>query len=110
MVVKKAGGNGIHPNLNEAQRPWAHSLSTSIARLRTIVRMTDTDILENFGKRVRMLREKGDWSQEEFAQECDLDRSYFGAVERGKRNLSLKNIERIAIAFDISVSELLEGI
>jgi len=49
-------------------------------------------------------------SQEEFADMCELDRSYVGGVERGERNLSLINIEKIALAFRVSMSELFKGV
>jgi transcriptional regulator with XRE-family HTH domain len=49
-------------------------------------------------------------SQEEFAAMCGLDRTYMSGIERGKRNVALRNIEAIAVAFDISASELLKGI
>lgn len=49
-------------------------------------------------------------SQEEFADMCALDRTYVGGVERGERNLSLINIEKIALAFRVSLSELFKGV
>jgi len=49
-------------------------------------------------------------SQEEFADMCELDRTYVGGVERGERNLSLINIEKIALAFRVSLSELFKGV
>ena len=49
-------------------------------------------------------------SQEAFAEECDLDRTYMGGIERGERNLGLRNIERIAEALDITIAELMEGV
>jgi transcriptional regulator with XRE-family HTH domain len=45
-------------------------------------------------------------SQEAFADLCGLNRTYMGGVERGDRNLSLINIQKIAVAFEISLSEL----
>ena len=76
----------------------------------TIVVMAERDILTKFGKRVRELRQKGEWSQEAFAEECDLDRTYMGGIERGERNLGLRNIERIAEALGITIAELMEGV
>lgn len=55
-------------------------------------------ILEEFGRRVRRVREALGWSQEELAGKADLDRTYIGAVERGERNLALLNINKLAIA------------
>ena len=59
-----------------------------------------------FGKAVRKRRHKLGVSQEEFADMCGLDRTYIGGIERGERNVSLMNIERIAKALRISLSEL----
>lgn len=73
--------------------------------------MADTDdILTKFGKRVRDLRLSKALSQEAFAALCDLDRTYIGGIERGERNLSLRNIEVIATALDVSISELTRGL
>jgi transcriptional regulator with XRE-family HTH domain len=59
---------------------------------------------------MRLLREKSGISQEAFAHECGLDRTYISGIERGRRNVSLKNIERIAEALEVSLSELFEGL
>ena len=68
------------------------------------------DILVKFGSRVRELRQEKNLSQEAFALECDLDRTYIGGIERGERNLALRNIERIAASLGVSLSELMEGL
>jgi transcriptional regulator with XRE-family HTH domain len=49
-------------------------------------------------------------SQEEFADICGLDRTYMGGIERGERNLSLVNIEKIALGFQITLAELFRGV
>ncbi len=64
------------------------------------------DIRGRFGKTVRSRRNKLGVSQEEFAYMCDLDRTYIGGIERGERNVSLVNIEKIAETLKISLSEL----
>lgn len=68
------------------------------------------DILERFGQRVRELRAEQGFSQEGFAYACELDRSYIGGIERGERNVALRNIERIAETLGISLAELMEGL
>ena len=68
------------------------------------------DILERFGERMRELRSKKGWSQEAFADKCGLDRTYIGGIERGERNLALRNIERVAKALGITISELMKGL
>lgn len=66
------------------------------------------DILVRFGRRMRKLRKEQGYSQE--AAACELDRTYIGGVERGERNLALRNIEKIADTLGISVSELMDGV
>jgi len=67
---------------------------------------TKIKVLENFGKRVRKIRESRGYSQEAFAGKCGLHRTYYGAIERGERNVSLKNIEKIAKTLGVSVKDL----
>ena len=62
-------------------------------------------VLKEFGGRVRQLRLEKGWSQERFALECGLDRTYISGLEKGKRNVSLKNISKICDCLDISLSE-----
>lgn len=76
----------------------------------TMCLMAKKDILQRFGDRVRTLRKESGWSQEEFADECGLDRTYVGGIERGERNLALRNIEKVAIALETSIAELMEGV
>ena len=64
------------------------------------------DILVRFGQRVRDLRSE----QENFAYECELDRSYMGGIERGERNVALRNLEKIAETLGITLAELFEGV
>lgn len=71
--------------------------------------MDKTKVKLLFGARVRELRKKRGWSQEDFALRVALDRSYLGGVERGERNISLENICLIAAALQISPSTLFEG-
>ena len=67
------------------------------------------DILKRFGRRVRELRiKKGITSQMSLALKAGLDRTYIGGVERGERNVGLKNIEKIARAIGVSPDELLK--
>ena len=66
----------------------------------------ENNIKKIFGARVRALRTEKGWSQEDFAFECGLHRTYIGAVERGERNISLENIKKIANIFRIDIAEL----
>ena len=63
-----------------------------------------------FGTRVRTIRVSQGLSQEQLADRAGLHRTYIGMVERAEKNLSLNNIEKIAEALGISVSELMESI
>ena len=68
------------------------------------------DILERFGHRVRELRQAKGLSQEAFAADCGLDRTYMGGIERGERNLALRNIDLIAKTLGMSLSDLMRGL
>jgi transcriptional regulator with XRE-family HTH domain len=68
------------------------------------------DILERFGKNVREKRRSLGLSQEAFADRCKLDRTYISGIERGKRNVALRNIGAIAQTLGISIAELMEGV
>jgi len=63
-------------------------------------------IEKRFGHRVRELREAKGLSQEELAFKVGVHRTYLGGIERGERNPSLKNIDLIAKALEISLAEL----
>jgi transcriptional regulator with XRE-family HTH domain len=68
------------------------------------------DLLKVLGKRVHDLRAAKKWSQEEFAHVSGLHRTYIGQVERGEKNLSFANLQKISSALGISSSELLSGL
>jgi transcriptional regulator with XRE-family HTH domain len=65
-------------------------------------------ILTLFGERVRVLRQARSLSQEALALAAELDRTYIGGVERGERNISLQNIQKIAQALNVSLTDLLK--
>lgn len=65
-------------------------------------------IKTKFGSRLRRLRKERGFSQEGFAEECGLDRTYVGGIERGERNVGIENIERLAFALGIEVKVLFE--
>ena len=66
-------------------------------------------ITVELGKKIKQLRMKKGLSQEKFALEIGMDRTYFASVEAGKRNISICNIKKIADGLEISLSELFEG-
>ena len=68
------------------------------------------DIRIRFGRAIRRIREEQKINQEEAAERCGLHRTYYSGVERGVRNVSLKNIGVIAKALDVSVTKLMENV
>ena len=66
----------------------------------------DGRIQKEFGARLKSIRQQRGLSQEALALTCELDRTYIGGVERGERNISLINIQKIAKALDVSAREL----
>lgn len=67
------------------------------------------DICNKFGNRVRQLRIAQGLSQEVLAQKAKLHRTYIGGIERGERNVSLVNIEKISVALNITVEDIMKG-
>jgi transcriptional regulator with XRE-family HTH domain len=62
------------------------------------------------GERVRRLREERGWSQESFAHEGGLGRSFAGAIERGEKDVRLSTLLKVARTLGVSLSQLLKGI
>lgn len=67
-------------------------------------------ILIDFGNRIRKLRKDRNLSQEELSFKANLHRTYIGMIERGEKNITLLNIEKIAKALDINIKDLFDGI
>ena len=65
------------------------------------------DIRARLGERLRQLRRRRGWTQVEMAERFGLDRSNLADVERGKRNISIVNLDVIAKGFGLSLSRLL---
>lgn len=68
------------------------------------------DIQKLFGLKVQQLRKEKGLSQEKFALSIDMDRTYFASVEAGKRNIAIKNIQKIADGLGVSLSEIFENL
>lgn len=62
--------------------------------------------LIKIGKNIRELRKAKGFSQESFADEAGLDRTYMGGIERGERNIAIINMIRIAKALKVELGEL----
>ena len=69
-----------------------------------------SEILLKYGQVVRKIRLEKDISQETLADLSGLHRTYMSDVELGKRNVSLENIDRIANALEVSISEIFKQI
>jgi transcriptional regulator with XRE-family HTH domain len=68
------------------------------------------DIQKTLGLRIRELRLKRGWSQEEFADICGIHRSHMGEIERGETNLTLSTLLTISQKLEVSISSLFKGI
>lgn len=69
--------------------------------------MNEENILLQFGKHVKKLRQQKNLSQEQLALIADLDRTYISGIERGKRNVSLINLFKIAKSLNIPTREII---
>jgi transcriptional regulator with XRE-family HTH domain len=69
-------------------------------------RRSRRDIRERFGFAVKVRREELELTQEDLAHKAGIHRTYLSDVERGTRNLSLVNIELLAAALDLPISDL----
>ena len=65
------------------------------------------DIRERLAKNLRQLRQEKGWSQEVFADEAGLHRTYISDLERAARNPSIKLVDAVALALDVTASDLL---
>jgi transcriptional regulator with XRE-family HTH domain len=70
--------------------------------------MSDKRAADKFGVEVKRRREEQGLSQEQLAELADIDRTYISMIERGKRNPTLEVAERIAVALDMKLSELIK--
>lgn len=65
-------------------------------------------IKEKIGKRIKELRLDNKLTQEKFAELCGLDRTYITSLERGQRNISIVNLEKITNALNISLRDFFD--
>ncbi len=70
----------------------------------------DETVLKSFGDRIRTLRKERNLSQEKLADLTGFHRTYIGMVERGERNVSLKNLKQFATVFEMSLELLMKGV
>jgi len=63
------------------------------------------EVLIKFGKKVRAERDKLGFSQEELASRASVHRTYIGMIERAEKNITLENIEKVAKALNLKLSD-----
>ena len=68
------------------------------------------NIRVRFGRAIRRIREEQKITQEEAAERCGVHRTYYSGIERGIRNVSLVNIERVAKGLQTSLPELFKRV
>lgn len=61
-----------------------------------------------FGDVIRELRKERNLSQEELADKADVHRTYIGMIERGEKNITLENIQKLAKALNVSLKSIFE--
>ena len=69
--------------------------------------MSISNINKRTGVRIRKLRTAKGWSQEKLALEAGLHRAYIGQIERGEKNIGLKNLEKIAKTLDLKLKDII---
>ena len=75
-----------------------------------VKRQSKPDVRERFGTAVKFRREELELTQEDLADKAGIHRTYLSDVERGTRNLSLVNIEKLAAALSMKMSELFAAV
>lgn len=69
--------------------------------------MKTSTIIKILSCNIKYFRKQKGWSQEKLAEQCNLHRTYVGAIERGEKNLTLNSLEVIASALEVKVPVLL---
>lgn len=65
-----------------------------------------SEINKRVGLKIKELRTKKGWTQDRLAYEAKLHRAYIGQIERGEKNIGLKNLEKIASALSLPIKNL----
>ena len=69
--------------------------------------MSSENILEVFGRNVQKIRKEKQISQEKLAELSGVHRTYVGMIERAEKNITLRNMEKIAEALSVEIKDLL---
>lgn len=68
----------------------------------------NAELSQNFGKIIRELRKEKKLSQEELGFQSNLHRTYIGMIERGEKNITLENIEKLSKGLGVSIKLIFE--
>ena len=68
----------------------------------------NSELSQNFGKIIKELRQEKKISQEELGFRANLHRTYIGMIERGEKNITLENIEKLSKGLDVSMKLIFE--
>lgn len=85
-----------------------HIVCRLICNIMYTTKMTDKEFLKKFGQTIRIIREDKGLSQEEFAELCNLHRTYISGIECGDRNISVSNLNQIITGLDLSWYEFVK--
>ena len=91
---------------NTAECLQCYSLSVDFPKSKDDAERVPGQLRMQLAQRLRDLRAERHWSQEALAERVGLHRTYVSSVERGERNISIDNIERLAHGFDIPAADL----
>ena len=67
------------------------------------------DLKEKIGLRITQLRKEKKLSQQKFAYEADIERSFFTHIEKGRKNISVGTLERVLTALEISIKDFFDS-
>lgn len=70
----------------------------------------DKALTRKVGEEIRRLRRAADFSQEKFADECGLHRTYMGAIERGEKTMTLETAKKVISALGLTLGQFLQQI
>lgn len=89
---------------------WQSKLSPIVCRLINYkpVDVPSMDIRERLAKNLRLLRQEKGWSQEAYADEAGLHRTYISDLERGARNPTITVVDKLATALGVTPGRLLD--
>lgn len=93
---------------NDRQVTRCHPVPAPAPPAKVVAAAVDPEYLQQlFAANVRQARKQRGLTQEDLADQAELDRTYISSIERGLRNVSIQNIQRIALALNVDPRDLL---